>query len=159
LRKSEVRFDMWRAGQISLREIGLEFLVRNDLRIFTAEIGDDFSFVTDEHHSFGLQIGLTQFFGRCRLDRAIVPKQNESRPGAFGRKLETDGARGGEGVIVVDSNSDIGVERAEMAGAGFHRNGCIQVKLAEYGPKAVMSHIRQGAAAELIPTTEYRMCI
>ena len=59
------------------RRIFLHLLLRNDLRVLSVETREDFPFVADEHHSFGLQFFIIRppLFRRRRLHGTVIPEQ------------------------------------------------------------------------------------
>ena len=75
--------------------------------------------------------------------------------GTFGGEFEANGAGGRERVVVFYANGDVAGTRAKMAGPRFHRDGSVQLEKLEDGPEAIMPHVGQRAAAELIPAAEH----
>src|SRR6266511_2450858 len=136
------------------RRIFPHLLFRNDLRIFSMETRENLALVSDKHHAFRLQFFVIrlQLIRRRRLDRTVIPKQVQWRPGSLGGESEADLAGIGKGIIVPDRHGDLVPESAGMTGPGFHPCRSVQIKFSKHGPEAVMAHVRQSPTAELIPT-------
>src|SRR5262249_31903716 len=77
----------------------------------------------------------------------------------FGRKPHTDCAGSREGIIVVDPMANMVRHGADVAGGGFDTDRGVELEQLKDGPKAVMAHIGNRPATELIPTTEICVCI
>ncbi len=95
-----------------------------------------------------------EFFGHGRLDAAVVPEDVQGRPLPLGRESHANRAGGGERVVVLDPPADVVRNRADVAGCRFDADRGFQVEELENRPEAVMTHVGDRPAAELIPAAE-----
>jgi hypothetical protein len=49
------------------------------------------------------------------------------------------------------------IERADVAGTRFDADRGVKIEELEDGPKAVMAHVGQRAAAEIVPTAKHHV--
>src|SRR5439155_271505 len=119
----------------------------NNLRVLSVETRQNFPFVADKHHSFGLQFLVVRvpLIRGGRFHGTVIPKDVQRRSGCLGGELKANRAGSREGVIVFYPNGDVARTRAKMAGPRFYCEGSVQFEQLEDGPEAVMAHVGQRA--------------
>src|SRR6185437_6202661 len=143
-------------GKAALRQKGAHLCFGNQSRVFGAETAEDFTLVANKHHSF---LGEFLVLGHELLrhewfDATVIPKDVQGRPIAFGREPESNRACRRERKVVFDSLADVVGNAADMARGGFDADRRIQIEELKNGPEAVVPHVGDRPAPELIPAAE-----